>query len=118
MPRVFLSQSRVDAWATAGLVEVDGENLTVKAGCRSFELTAAALVRRVSDDGPDPNGLVGKVRTEAALAAGGVELYMTSGIKGETAYDVEPGFLAEVAAGQVAAVRGALEELERGAGKA
>lgn len=117
MPRVFLSQSRVDAWASAGLVEVDGELLTARPAGRRFRLTAAALVRRVSDDGPDPHGLVGKVRTEVALAASGVELYMTSGIKGETAYDLEPGFVAEVAAGEAAAVRASLEELERGAGK-
>jgi hypothetical protein len=48
---------------------------------------------KVSGDGPDPNGLVGKVKDEAAIGAMGAEQYMNSVILGDTAYDVEPGFV-------------------------
>ena len=46
--------------------------------------------------GEDRPGLLGKVKSEEQLAALGGELYMSSVLLGEDAYDVQGGFLADV----------------------
>ena len=48
----------------------------------------------MAGDGDDRRGLIGRVKDEDALAALGAEAYMTSVLFDDTAYDVEPGFLA------------------------
>lgn len=91
--RLFFSQERVDAWNADGQATLDGATLALADG-RRFRLTEAVHVARLAG-GDDRAGLVGKVKSHAAIAQIGGELMETALIVGETAYDVRPGFLAE-----------------------
>lgn len=79
---------------------VDGQ-LVVKASNSSHPVIAAvAFSKTVS--GEDSHTLVGRVKTSTQLAALGAEHLQDSVILGDTAYEVVPGYVAEVA-GQPAA---------------
>jgi len=62
---------------------------------RSFELEPGCRFLRTADNGPDPHGLVGQIRSEKDLKAENAEIYLDSVIYRETAYTVEPGFIGE-----------------------
>jgi hypothetical protein len=99
--KLFISQGTIDAWVSQDQADVSGDRLTLRGGL-SLRLSPASLFRRVSG-GTDVHGLVGRVKGEEAISALGAEAYMSSVILGDTAYDVEPGFLAFGADGQPAA---------------
>ncbi len=108
--KVFISQAAVDAWVSSGGADFRGQYLVLRAGDVTLCLAPASLFMNVSGGGEDPNRLVGKVKAPEALSALGAELYMSSVLLGETAYDVEPGFLATPTggvdgAGLIAALR-------------
>lgn len=110
-PSLFIPQGTIDAWVAADKADVAGEVLTVRGIAGALRLAPASWFCRVSAGSDEVHGLLGKVKAEEAIAALGGEVYMTSVILGETAYEVEPGFLAapappESAAALVAAVRG------------
>jgi hypothetical protein len=86
----------MDAWVASERVEVSGQTLSLRAA-GALSLEPASYFRKVSAGGDQ--GLVGKVKSEQAIAALGGETYMTSVILGESAYEVEPGFLATPAPG-------------------
>ncbi len=97
LPKVFMPQGLIDAWLAADKVEVSGDVLTLRAGGGGgFRLAAASLFKKVSAGNDEAHRLVGKVKDDQAVAALGGEGYMTSVIVGDTAYEVEPGFLATV----------------------
>lgn len=90
----FVPQSMLDLWADLGKIELDGNNLTIAAEKVTFQLTPA--VRFVSLlEGDDTHKLVAKVKAEAYVREIGGEVMDDSCIVGETAYTVQPGFLAE-----------------------
>jgi hypothetical protein len=91
--RIFISQAALDAWVSTERVDLQGDVLILRPGGSTLTLVPASVFRSVSG-GQDRHGLVGKVKNEAAVAALGAEAYMTSVILGETAYEVDPGFLA------------------------
>jgi hypothetical protein len=93
MARLYISQERLDTWSAEDRVAVDGDVMKLAGDGRSFRLVPAVRFLRVSDGGPDAHGLLGKVKAIAALEADGGEQYMDSVIMGETAYDVQQGFL-------------------------
>lgn len=93
----FVPQSMLDLWADLGKIELDGNNLTIAAEKVTFQLTPA--VRFVSLlEGDDTHKLVAKVKAEAYVREIGGEVMDDSCIVGETAYTVQPGFLAETEA--------------------
>jgi hypothetical protein len=97
VPKLFISQGRVDRWLDEGKVRLEGEIMVLPALNKSFRIRPAVhFVRAVSGEG-DPHGLVGRVKTQEQLAAMRAEQYANSIIVGETAYDCEPGFVGEVA---------------------
>ncbi|MBI4510590.1 MAG: hypothetical protein HY698_13235 [Deltaproteobacteria bacterium] len=95
MARLFISQDRLDSWSSEDRVRVEGDLMTLSGDGRSFKLKPAVRFIKVSDDSPDPHGLIGKVRTIEVLVKSGGEHYMDSVIFQETAYDVQQGFLGE-----------------------
>ena len=105
MRRLFVSQELLDGWAEQGKIELSGSQLTILAEKRSFELHPGArfLALAAGDDG---HRLVGKVKTDEQIRELGAELYMNSVLLGEDAYDVQPGFVADVADGPAAAGAG------------
>jgi hypothetical protein len=70
---------------------------------RSYALEPAVRFLKVLGADADPNGLLHKVKSVAHLREMGAEPVDDSCILGETAYEIQPGFLAEVAALQAAA---------------
>lgn len=96
MPRIFVSQTLVDAWITGGRTRLEGDMLRLpgEAGPVSLYLSPAVHVERIDGHDVDPHGLVGTVRSGQELTTMGAELYDTSVILGECAYSARPGFLA------------------------
>jgi hypothetical protein len=96
--RLFISQKRIDRWVAEEKVTLEGDRMSLPALGAAFHLTPAVhFLREVSDDG-DRLKLIGRVKSEAHLRSVGGELYASSVIVGEAAYECETGFLAEVSA--------------------
>jgi hypothetical protein len=98
MARLFVSQELLDQWAIEGKIELSGSQLKILAEDRTFALTPGVRFLKLAA-GEDRPALLGKVKSEEQLAALGGELYMSSVLLGEDAYDVQSGFLADVAGG-------------------
>lgn len=98
MARVFLAQTLVDRWLSAGRVHMEGDLLRLDAGGTPMTLflNPACHVQGVDGGGPDPHQLLGRVVSAQDLAARGGEQFETSALVGDTAYVVSPGFLAVV----------------------
>ncbi len=95
MTKLFISQERLDAWSGDSKIALAGDRMTLSSDGRAFHLRPAVRFLRVVGGDPDPNGLVETVVDEQALEQMGADSYMNSCIVGETAYDVQPGFLGE-----------------------
>jgi hypothetical protein len=91
--RVFFPQAALDQWIVDGTVDLQRGELTILAEGRRFALEEAVHVLREVTGAGDAAKLVGRVRTRAALEGLGAELVETSMLLGETAYDVEPGWV-------------------------
>jgi hypothetical protein len=103
---LFVTQAILDTWAGQGKIDFSGNVMTILAGegsGRSYTLLPAVRVLRVVGADADPHGLVHKVKAEAQLREMGAELLSDALVMGDVAYEVEPGFMAEVAALQAAA---------------
>jgi hypothetical protein len=97
--KLFISQDRLDAWTAEQKIALDGDLMRLLADGRSFRILPAIRFLRVAGGDADPNGLIDTVRDEQELEQLGADSYMTSCIVGETAYDVQPGFLGTPVAG-------------------
>jgi hypothetical protein len=103
---LFVSQAMLDSWAGQGKIEFAGNVMTLLAGDgkgRSYALEPAVRFLKVLGADADPNAVLHKVKTTAQLRDLGAEQVDASVILGDVAYEVEPGFLAEVSALQAAA---------------
>ncbi len=91
---LFVPQSVLDKWSEQGRIQVDGNVLTILGENKNFALTSA--VRFIKMEAGDDNArLLQKVKTTDALKQMGAEHYMESVILGESAYQVQQGFLAD-----------------------
>ncbi|NOJ80072.1 hypothetical protein [Myxococcus xanthus] len=97
--KLFLPQTQLEEWALADKADLREGRLVVMAeGGVAFPLTPAVhFVQLVS--GEDTQGLVARVKTEEQLARLGAEQMADSVLVGDNAYEVVPGYVAEVAAG-------------------
>jgi hypothetical protein len=96
--RLFISQGRLDAWSSEDRVRIDSDVMTLAGDGRSFRLRPAVRFLKLSgSDGDDPHQLVGRVKLLDDLSRLGAEQFMESVIVGDTAYDVQSGFLGEPA---------------------
>jgi hypothetical protein len=93
MARLFISQERMDNWSTEDRIKVDGDQMTLVGDGRAFKIVPAVRFMKVSGGGDDPAGLIGKVKSVSLLIKEGGEHYHDSVIVGETAYDVQNGWL-------------------------
>jgi hypothetical protein len=106
---LFVPQSVLATWSEQGRISVEGNVLTILGENKKFALTSAVRFLKM-EAGEDVAGLLRKVKSIDALKQMGAEHYMESVILGESAYQVQQGFLAEgnalrrvAAASQVAA---------------
>jgi hypothetical protein len=95
MARLFISQDRLDAWSAEDRVKVDGDVMTLSGDSRFFKLKPAVRFVKVSGGGEDPHQLLGKVKLVTEVEKFGGEHYMESVLVGDTAYDVQSGFIGE-----------------------
>ncbi len=103
---LFVSQAMLDSWADQGKIDFVGNVMTLLQGegkGRSYALDPAVRFLKVIGAEADPHRLVAKVKQVSHLRDMGAEQVENSVIVGDIAYEVEPGFLAEVSVLQAAA---------------
>ena len=95
--KLFLPQKTLEDWSQTGKADLQDGKLQVAETHSTHPVTPAVhFVKLVS--GQDGNDLVGRVKTMPQLDELGAEHMMDSVILGETAYEVVPGYITEVAA--------------------
>ena len=93
--KVYFSQDVLDTWISSDKVELSGEILTFRGQSLSLRLVPGYYFDRVAGGSDEASQLLGRAKSKAAVAALGAEVYMTSLILGETAYEVVAGFIAK-----------------------
>ncbi|MBI1865678.1 MAG: hypothetical protein HYR98_08145 [Nitrospirae bacterium] len=94
--KVFFPQQALDRILDQGKGRMDGDRLVLTDGRYPvYVLNSAHRVRRVAGGGDDPYRLAGKVLSEEQVREVGGSLYMGSLVVGETAYEIESGFLGD-----------------------
>lgn len=91
--RVFFPQSALDQWNVDGKVELQQGELTLVGAGRRYRLVEAVRVLREVGGKGDADELVGRVKARADLEQLGAEIVETSMLLGDTAYDVDTGWL-------------------------
>lgn len=103
--KLFLPQKTLEEWSSGEKADLQDGKLVVAETKASHTVTPAVhFVKLVS--GVDQSQLVGRVKTMSQLDQLGCEHMMDSVILGEAAYEVTPGYIAEVAAPPAAAGKG------------
>jgi hypothetical protein len=103
---LFVSQAVLESWAGQGKIDFAGNVMTLLAGegkGRSYALDPAVRFLKLLGADADPHALLHKVKSAVQLREMGAEHVDASVVLGDVAYEVEPGFLAEVSALQAAA---------------
>jgi len=103
---LFVSQAMIDSWADQGRIDFVGNVMTMLSGDgrdRSYALEPAVRFLALLGADTDPHQLLKKVKSLAQLKELGAEAIDASVVLGDVAYEVEPGFLAEMSALQAAA---------------
>lgn len=91
--RLFIAQEALDSWVAEGRGELVRDELVDRAAGRRFRLCEGVRFLSEVTGGPDPHGLVGKVKDLEQLAALQGEQMADSVIVGENAYEVQQGFV-------------------------
>ena len=93
--KVFIPQDVVDSWVTTDKVELSGEVLTFRGSRLALRMVPGYYFDHVAGGSDEGHNLLGRAKAKAAINAMGAEAYMNSVILGETAYEVEAGFVAK-----------------------
>jgi hypothetical protein len=91
--KIFIPQDQVDTWVTTDKVDLAGEVMTFRKSRISLRVVPAYFFDHVSAGSDARPALLGRVKTKAAVHALGAEVYLSSVIVGETAYDVAAGLV-------------------------
>ena len=94
MPRLFISQERLNEWVEQERVQLESNEMTLDDG-RKFKLMEGVCFDEVIGGEEDPNGLIGRVKTKSQLEDLGAEHFPGSVIIGEIGYEVRDGFVGE-----------------------
>lgn len=98
--KLFIPQSVLDKWVETGKVVFNDNHLTLVNEKKTYTLTSAVRFMSLLD-GDDKHKLLGRLRTLEKLAEIGAEHMSDSVILGDTAYQVQEGFIAVVLASQI-----------------
>ncbi|HUM09697.1 MAG TPA: hypothetical protein VLT82_01995 [Myxococcaceae bacterium] len=93
--KLFLPQTTLEDWAASGKADVHEHALVVTGESVKYPVEAAVHVMALVS-GPDEHQLLRKVKTEAQLAELGGERLADSVVAGESAYDVESGYVVQM----------------------
>lgn len=105
MTRLFLPQTQLEEWALDDKADIKDGVLVVTGEEGVYPVIPAVhIVQLVS--GEDSQGLIAKVKTEDQLKSLGAEQMADSVLLGETAYEVVPGYVAEVSPSDAGSVDG------------
>lgn len=97
MLRLFLPQSTLEEWALADKADLRDGKLVVQGEGGAWPVESAVhFVKLVA--GNDVQKLVSRVKTDAQLAQLGCERLEDSVVLGDSAYEVVPGYVAQIAA--------------------
>ncbi len=91
--RVFFPQAALDEWIAQDRVDLRNDELTIKSENRKYRIIEAVRILSEVTGLPDPNELVGKVKSHAFLSELGAVILEGSVILGDNAYDAVPGFV-------------------------
>lgn len=91
--RVFFSQQALDLWLSGGKVDLRGTQLTILEERRSYQIAEAVYIMREVSGAADAHDLIGRVKPKARLEREGAEIFDSSLVFGDNAYDVVPGWL-------------------------
>ena len=92
--KLFIPQETIDSWLSVERVNLEGEMLQLPGGDLVLRLVPGCYFMSVQAGSDRSFNILGKVKTKAAVSALGAEVYMNSVILGETAYEVDAGFVA------------------------
>ncbi|MCA9593011.1 MAG: hypothetical protein KC776_06855 [Myxococcales bacterium] len=91
--RVFFPQAALDQWVGEDRVDLLGSELVIKGEGRRYRVVEAVRVLTEVTGGTDIHELVGRVKSINYVSELGAELFDTSMILGDLAYEVIPGFM-------------------------
>jgi hypothetical protein len=91
--RVFFPQPLLDAWVADERIDISGAELLLRDEGRRYQISEAVHVLRDAAGGGDRAQLLGKVKTRDQLSEIGAEVFESSMILDDDAYDVLPGFV-------------------------
>lgn len=94
--KLFFSHEIINSWTDDKRVQFENDTLFISTGKgrQEYKLNPAFRFIKVAGGGEDPHNLVNTIHTADELKAMGADVYMNSGIVGETAYDLEQGYVA------------------------
>lgn len=101
--KLFLPQKTLEDWMFEEKADLEGGKLVVKEP-RSTHPASSAVHFTKLVSGEDVHALVGRVKTDAQIAALGGEQMADTVIMGDSAYEVVPGFITEAQAPPAAKV--------------
>ena len=93
--KLFLPQAQLEEWALEDKADIKDGVLVVTGEAGTYPVSPAVHVLQLVT-GEDANRLVTKVKTEEQLKGLGAEQMADSVLLGDTAYEVVPGYVAEV----------------------
>ena len=93
--KLFLPEKTLEEWSMSEKADLVEGKLVVKETNSSHAVVPAVSFSKTIE-GADLKSLVGRVKTSAQLAELGAEHLQDSVILGDTAYEVVPGYVAEV----------------------
>jgi len=93
--KLFLPQATLEEWASSDQADVQEHVLVLTGEPVKYPVEPAVHVMALVS-GPDEHQLLKKVKTDAQLSELGAERLADSVVAGETAYDVESGYVVQV----------------------
>ena len=93
--KLFLPQSTLEEWASGDKADVHEHALVLSGDSVQYPVEPAVHVKSLVS-GPDEHHLLKKVKTDAQLAELGAERLADSVVAGDSAYDVESGYVVQV----------------------
>ncbi len=95
MTRLFLPQTTLEEWALEEKADLQDGRLVLPGEPATFAVSPAVHFTHLVS-GEDEQKLLGKVKTDSQLQAIGAEQMADSVVLGDNAYEVVPGYVAEV----------------------
>lgn len=95
VPKLFLSQSLLEEWALDEKADLREESLHLTGVEQTYPIRAAVHFKSLAS-GEDDQKLLSKVKTHEQLAELSAEHMTGSVLLGETAYDVDDGYIVAV----------------------